>query len=347
MQADFRPDKIDKKITLNVLFKNGKFVLPDGERMPDICDGALVTLRVNYRDIVDDHVKQSLKKETKTVILNAGETVYMALNTGLTESHMIAELNRLDGSRSRELKDRLNAQDVDYIERTHYEMFHKMGYRYPNELLKCDGFIEIILLEDLQIKLIGGIPHSLEKCHCYAPYLRDEAHHFISINHACTTISEHFELGRLSHSVNAFKKVFFHFDQGTLLSLGDVKEMLTNSFHFHSIKKQSYSYIDRTVNELTAYCIQGVSWAKKITILQLKITLCTLRCDELVKNYTIIMDSKQCKMSYKWFAKEFHYMMVVKQHYWNMAGVVLVNGTHSIYLFRYAQLNKKCAHACI
>ena len=131
MQADFRPDKIDKKITLNVLFKNGKFVLPDGERMPDICDGALVTLRVNYRDIVDDHVKQSLKKETKTVILNAGETVYMALNTGLTESHMIAELNRLDGSRSRELKDRLNAQDVDYIERTHYEMFHKMGYRYP------------------------------------------------------------------------------------------------------------------------------------------------------------------------------------------------------------------------
>ena len=47
------------------------------------------------------------------------------------------------------------------------------------------------------------------------------------------------------------------------MSLGDVKEMLTNSFHFHSIKKQSYSYIDRTVNELTAYCIQGVSWAKK------------------------------------------------------------------------------------
>jgi hypothetical protein len=68
-------------------------------------------------------------------------------------------------------------------------------------------FLPIILLEPLKIELRGDSKEAkLIYCHCAVPALNRDAH---SPNHAYTLLSQVYEPRRMSHTGNAFTKVYY------------------------------------------------------------------------------------------------------------------------------------------
>lgn len=68
------------------------------------------------------------------------------------------------------------------------------------------GFIEVYLEKDLKINLRGSKKAQLLDCPVHIPALSKTAK---SLNHACTLVSEKFELWRRAHTANVFQKVFY------------------------------------------------------------------------------------------------------------------------------------------
>ena len=66
--------------------------------------------------------------------------------------------------------------------------------------------VEVILREDLKLRLRGTKPATLEDATCWIPSLEEEAK---SLNHAYRLVSEKFEPQRLSHSGNVFKVGYY------------------------------------------------------------------------------------------------------------------------------------------
>lgn len=209
-RQDFNAIKSEKQITLHTIVKNGKLVAVDGTPLPELQEGASVTLRTRANNLMDKDVRLSMQKEHTVLLLEPKQTLYMALNTLLSESHMISELNYMDGTLSRGLSDKLHQNDIEYLNDVMRELFVNHQFNYPSGLLKCDGFVEIELLSPLKLLMKGNEPQQLLPCECHAPYLNQDGYEFKqSLNHVCTQISESFELGRMSHTVNVFKKVFY------------------------------------------------------------------------------------------------------------------------------------------
>lgn len=67
-------------------------------------------------------------------------------------------------------------------------------------------FVEIILKEDLKLKLRGTKRAKLMPCACDIPVLNKKAH---SVNHAYSIVSGEFEKSRISHTGNVFQMVFY------------------------------------------------------------------------------------------------------------------------------------------
>lgn len=210
---DYESSKAERKVSLHATVKNGKIIGLDGKTVPELREGASVTIRTHASNLVDKELRQSLLKETTVTLLEPSQKLYMALNTKLTESPMIQALELMHGEVSRELTDRLTQQDVQYLQDVLDDLFGKRGFEFPSGLLKCDGFVEIELNSPLTIEIKGGEPMQLNGCDCNVPYVNymnsGGQEEYYSLNHACTQISEFFEKGRLSHSVNVFKKVFY------------------------------------------------------------------------------------------------------------------------------------------
>jgi hypothetical protein len=68
------------------------------------------------------------------------------------------------------------------------------------------AMVEFVLLKEQQILQRGTKPARLLPCKCNIPSLDQEAR---SINHAYSLISQAFEPDRISHTGNAFTKVFY------------------------------------------------------------------------------------------------------------------------------------------
>jgi hypothetical protein len=92
-------------------------------------------------------------------------------------------------------------KEKDYIS----SIEHKYGFEFIYKIkYKNSNFVEIITQDDLYLYLNGSSKARLSKCHIYIPFLKKTA---ISVNHAYTLISTHFEKYRKSHTGNIFTKV--------------------------------------------------------------------------------------------------------------------------------------------
>ena len=81
-------------------------------------------------------------------------------------------------------------------------------------------FVEVLLQEDLYIRIRGDQKAKLEKCKCLIPALKREA---TSINHAFTLVSEAYETERLSHTGNVFDRAYTCVDPGGWRTLDDLR----------------------------------------------------------------------------------------------------------------------------
>jgi len=82
--------------------------------------------------------------------------------------------------------------------------------------------VEVQLQEVLKLRLRGSKTPALCACKCKIPCLEDtEA---VSLNHAYTLISSHFETKRISHSGNVFQLGWWHNEkQKKWISLDDLR----------------------------------------------------------------------------------------------------------------------------
>ena len=67
-------------------------------------------------------------------------------------------------------------------------------------------FVEIVLIENLSLKLRGTKKAKLVPSACVIPVLKEKAH---SVNHAYSIVSGEFEKSRISHTGIVFQKVFY------------------------------------------------------------------------------------------------------------------------------------------
>lgn len=82
-------------------------------------------------------------------------------------------------------------------------------------------FVEIVLKDNLKLKLRGTKKAKLMPCACYVPALNEKAN---SINHAYSIVSVAFEKSRRSHTGNVFHKVFYWSKEKEWRPLDDLRD---------------------------------------------------------------------------------------------------------------------------
>lgn len=97
-------------------------------------------------------------------------------------------------------------------------------------------FVEIVLNEDLNLKLRGTKKAKLVPSACEIPVLKKKAH---SVNHAYSIVSGVFEKSRISHTGNVFQKVFYWSEKEEWRPLDTLREK------FEAELAQSFTPIKR------------------------------------------------------------------------------------------------------
>src|SRR5262245_13439973 len=165
-----------KLLKIPVIVKNGELVLAiDLKPLPKFSEGA------SFEILIDPtHVPN----KSRLIEIEDGEVVpFLPIGTKL-----LAQVN------------------PDKIPKELNNFLHK----FPNRIEKC-ALVEITLDGDLYIHLRTGRKSTLMDVSCSSPFLegREDPPAAVSINHAYSLISTHFEPYRKSNTGNVFDKVFY------------------------------------------------------------------------------------------------------------------------------------------
>ncbi|MCX5643219.1 MAG: hypothetical protein NTZ17_00820 [Phycisphaerae bacterium] len=145
--------------------------------MPKIRDGCCGELLLNDYAVEDRGFVKEFQSETTIPLLNAGQSVFFTVQV-----HQIPS----------ELREQAEQKEC-FVD----------GPGGP--------YVQVRLEEALKLRLRGSKTPALYGCKCKIPCLGDKE--AVSLNHAYTLISTHFETKRISHSGNVFQLGWW-FDEG-------------------------------------------------------------------------------------------------------------------------------------
>lgn len=143
-----------------------------GGKLPQLRDGTIGDLVVPHSSLLDSKERDRLEQERIELLLPAGTLILMRMRNAVQSA------NR-SGCR-------LNPPTFP-----------------PGEGM----FVELLLTEDLSLRLRGSKPGALEPAECSIPALGEKAT-AASLNHGYRLISEVFEPTRRSHAGNVFHEAF-------------------------------------------------------------------------------------------------------------------------------------------
>jgi len=159
---------------LPVEFKNGKFVLKDGQKLPAIKEGARAEIVIPTFYIDDKKIKEEYNKEQIFPFFPSKTALYVELYVRSFDDLMDKEKEAL--------------------------RFYQNRY-----------LIEIELIDELNIKDRGTKYPRLEACKCKVVKLKDfEAK---SLNEIYSKLSQKYEPHRMSHTGNVFDKIYYFQDE--------------------------------------------------------------------------------------------------------------------------------------
>ena len=167
---------MSKMINIPAKIKNGQVVLRTNKPISIIEEGTYINISVPKHRIM--YEKREHIHRGRIKLFSTDEVLLVSI-----DNHLKLEREK------KYLSDIKNKYDLKYIGPIKYKIFY---------------FVEIITQEDLLLDLDGLSKAKLKKCQIYIPFLEETA---ISVNHAYTLISTHFEKHRKSHTGNIFKMV--------------------------------------------------------------------------------------------------------------------------------------------
>lgn len=172
----FVPKVGEKTVRIWVRVKEDGLVTFDRKPIPKIKAGTIGDLIVPAASILDAAERAALEAESVVRLLRGGTSVFVSLSPERVEVDRRCEL--------------LKPSDLGIS-----PGMAGTGY--------C--FAEVTLREELKLRVRGNKEPCLEPCKCFIRVLGKEA---VSLNHAFTLLSTGFETKRLSHSGNAFSRVY-------------------------------------------------------------------------------------------------------------------------------------------
>lgn len=208
--TEFEADKALKTVVIKAIFDGKSFVAHDGGALPALRKGAKITLRVPVSAFEKSEQVKSYAKQTVIEMLPERTRLFAVVKDARSEESDFSRF--VTGNPKPDTKiEPERRRDLDYIKHCTEEMC-RSGYEFDIPPNAPDGFVEIILLDPLKLIIRGENKPIFHGCTCDVPYLSggNEAPLSHSLNHALTRISERFEPNRISHTSNAFLKVFFY-----------------------------------------------------------------------------------------------------------------------------------------
>ena len=169
---------VERKINLPVQLRDGEVTYLGGLPLPPIKEGAIADLILPASALLESDITRLLLETAEVQLLPKGEVLLAGVKT-----RGIPEILREQAQKAPE------KAELDPIA--------------PADL----GWVRIDLLQDLILRVGGGVHSELLDCACRIPALPDKE--VRSVNHAYTLISEVFEPNRRSHTGSAFQKVYY------------------------------------------------------------------------------------------------------------------------------------------
>lgn len=158
-------------VQIPVRVRDGAVELLYGGALPTLQEGTVGTLTVPAHAFLDQEMLNQLSRGLTVPRLSAGTELLALMKTHRNDPQLIKQ--------------------------------KEGGIRTTEE----GSFAQIILLDDLDVRLRGSKRATLGTCRCNMPALPDKLAR--SVNHAYTMLSEHFERDRISHTGNVFELVYF------------------------------------------------------------------------------------------------------------------------------------------
>lgn len=187
MSKQIRKPRYEKSLRIGVQFDGSNFVLLDGSPLPKLHKGSVCELVLRPEVIQNPKDCERFILDEVVRILESGTAVLVGVSPHLVGDPKANGLIR-------------DPQAV------------KLQTEY--------WFVELLLQEDLYIRIRGDQKAKLEKCKCLIPALNREA---TSVNHAFTLVSEAYETERLSHTGNVFDRVYTCVGPGGWRTLDDLR----------------------------------------------------------------------------------------------------------------------------
>lgn len=180
-------DSDTQTVRIPVIIRNGSLEFQSGGSLADLKDGASGELIVEAGTIRDKNLRNALLQETRHRILPADSTLYFHMNPANTPEPLRQHLVHLSH-------------------------------------IPISGFyVKALLQANLELRLRGTKPATLEPCPCVIPALEVTA---ASVNHAYSLISLAFEPKRRSHTANVFDKVVYFDQYGHVWKLEHLRQNL-------------------------------------------------------------------------------------------------------------------------
>ncbi len=167
-------DRDTKTIRIPVTFRGGWITLPDGRSLPKIRDGSFGELLLDDYAVEDRDLVKEFQSQATIPMLSAGESVFFTMQVHQMPSELRKEAEQ--------------------------EKYFVDGPEGP-----C---VQVRLDDVLKLRLRGSKTPALCGCKCKIPCLGDKE--AVSLNHAYTLISTHFETKRISHAGNVFQLGWWH-----------------------------------------------------------------------------------------------------------------------------------------
>ncbi len=186
MSVHIGKDRFGKRLRIGVRFDGARFVMLDGRPLPQLVKNSIAELVLAPDSIQDIIARASLAGQRDIPFLKEGSRVLLGVSAAMVGNNPPPGLMSLD---------------------------------HP-AIPSSDLYVEVMLNDDLRLRVRGDEEAKLSPCSCTIPALKREAE---SLNHAFTLISEAYETKRLSHSGNVFLRGYIQLKPAGWRNLDDLR----------------------------------------------------------------------------------------------------------------------------
>lgn len=198
------------KVNIPVRYVEGAWVMSDGRQVPAE-GGTFGELRLRAAQLTDKQLRESLTETRWVKVLEEGATLCVAVTPRYLSQPELVKLFVDPDEFKRTYTTRISASS----------RFVPVHIAAPTDMQKQRG-------EDsggLWLRLSGMEDATIESSRIKLPALLGRDSKIVnSLNHCFTAISEVFEDGRISHTGNIYRRIYYQESDGIWYPLGDLRD---------------------------------------------------------------------------------------------------------------------------